>query len=187
MHYGAALQTGYRYAVRHDYDLVVQLDGDGQHDPADAPKLAQPILDGHADLVLGSRFHPGAHYQMPFLRRVGVVWFRTLLRATTSLPLTDPTSGFQALSRSVFHLYASDVFPFDYPDADVLLLLHRNGFRIKEIPVYMDDEPESPSMHTNMTAIYYVYKMTLAILMNLLRPVDRRGPSKPDKRGSHAR
>ena len=179
MRYGAALQTGYRYAVHHDYDLVVQLDGDGQHDPADVPRLAAPLLSGEADLVLGSRFHPGARYRMPALRRAGVVWFRTLLRAGTGLPLNDPTSGLQALSRGVFELYASKVFPFDYPDADVLLLLHRNGFRIREVPVVMNDRPQSPSMHTNVTAVYYVYKMTLAILMNLLRPLERKAVTPP--------
>ena len=109
---------------------------------------------------------------MPVLRRIGVRWFRTLLRALAALDLSDPTSGLQALSRSVLDLYASNVFPFDYPDADVLLLLHRNGYRIVEVPVQMDDSPLSPSMHTHLTAAYYVYKMTLAILMNLLRPLE---------------
>jgi glycosyltransferase involved in cell wall biosynthesis len=179
MRYGAALQTGYRYAVRRGYDLVVQIDADGQHDGADAPRLAEPIETGQADLVLGSRFTSGKTYRMPLLKRLGVAWFRTLLRTFTGLPLTDPTSGLQALSRGVFELYASEVFPFDYPDADVLLLLHRNGFRIREVPVVMDDRPASPSMHTHVTAIYYVYKMTLAILMNLLRPLERDAARRP--------
>jgi glycosyltransferase involved in cell wall biosynthesis len=115
MRYGAALQTGYRYAVRHGYDVVVQLDGDGQHDPADVPRLAAPLLAGEADLVLGSRFHPGSRYRMAALKRAGVVWFRTLLRAATGLPLNDPTSGLQALSRPVFEMYASNVFPSTTP------------------------------------------------------------------------
>jgi glycosyltransferase involved in cell wall biosynthesis len=174
MRYGAALQTGYRYAVRNGYQIVVQIDGDGQHDPADAPRLARPIIDGQADLVLGSRFHPGGTYRMSALRRIGVLWFRTLLKALASLDLSDPTSGLQALSRPVLDLYASNVFPIDYPDADVLLLLHRNGYRIVEIPVQMDDRPQSPSMHTHLTVAYYVYKMTLAILMNMLRPLERK-------------
>jgi hypothetical protein len=181
LRYGAALQTGYRYAVRHGYDLVVQIDGDGQHDGADATRLAEPIVRGDADLVLGTRFHAGARYRMPLLRRIGVRWFRTLLRVLAGLELSDPTSGLQALSRPVLELYVSDVFPFDYPDADVLLLLHRNGYRVVEIPVVMDDRPGSPSMHTHLTAVYYVYKMTLSILMNMIRPLEPR-PS-ADRKG----
>ena len=168
--YGAALQTGYRWALRRGYRVVVQLDADGQHDPAAVPALAAPVLAGDLDLVLGSRFHPGSSYRMQPLRRLGSVWFSTLVRWLTGLRVSDPTTGLQALSPQVLSLYASDAFPADYPDADMTVLLHRNGFRLGELPVQMAERPEAASMHAGLGVIYYVYKMTLAIFMNAVRP-----------------
>jgi glycosyltransferase involved in cell wall biosynthesis len=175
MNYGAALQTGYRYAARYGYAVAVQLDADGQHDPADAPRLADPILSGRADVVLGSRFLEHSTYEMPVLRRIGSHWFRFLVRAITGLSVTDPTTGLQGLSRNVLELYSSDVFPIDYPDADMLVLLRRNGFRIEEVPVQMKQRADSRSMHAGLGVLYYVYKMSLSILMNAFRaPIVRR-------------
>jgi len=170
MGYGAALQTGYRWALRHGYDVVVQLDADGQHDPASVPDLAAPVLAGELDLVLGSRFHPGSSYRMQPLRRMGSLWFSSLVRWITGLEVSDPTTGLQALSRRVLRLYVSDAFPSDYPDADMTVLLHRNGFRLGERPVHMIERPDVASMHGGLGVVYYVYKMTLAIFMNAIRP-----------------
>ncbi|MFN2377461.1 MAG: glycosyltransferase family 2 protein [Candidatus Binatia bacterium] len=173
--YGAALQTGYLYALAHGYDLAVQLDADGQHDPADVAALAAPILSGEADLVVGCRFHPASTYHMPALRRLGGAWFRFLVKALCGVTLGDPTSGLQALRRNVLELYATEVFPLDYPDADVLVLAARSGFRIAEVPVHMRAETGSASMHSGIRVLFYVYKMTLCVVMNALRPVARRG------------
>lgn len=172
--YGAALQTGYLYALQRGYDLVVQLDADGQHDPADADSLAAPILRGEADLVVGSRFHATSTYRMPLLRRLGSSWFRLLVRALAGVELGDPTSGLQALSRDVLELYSTEIFPLDYPDADVLVLAARSGFRIVEVDAHMRVEAGSPSMHSGVRVLYYVYKMTLCVIMNATRPVTRR-------------
>ena len=169
MGYGAALQTGYRYALRSDYKVVVQLDADGQHDPKWVPKLAEPILSGQLDVVLGSRFHPGSSYRMPVLRRLGSLWFSGLVRCLTGLSLSDPTTGMQALSPRVLQIYTSDAFPADYPDADMIVLLHRNRYHIGEMPVTMHERPDAPSMHRGIGVLYYVYKMTLAIFMNSIR------------------
>jgi glycosyltransferase involved in cell wall biosynthesis len=170
MGYGAALQTGYRHALRQGYDVVVQLDADGQHDPASVSELAAPILAGEFDVVLGSRFHPGSTYRMQGLRRIGSRWFSTLVRWLTGLRISDPTTGFQALSPDVLRLYTSDAFPTDYPDADMTVLLQRNRYRIGEVPVTMRERPDAPSMHHGIGVVYYVYKMTLAIFMNAIRP-----------------
>jgi glycosyltransferase involved in cell wall biosynthesis len=169
MGYGAALQTGYRYALRSDYEVVVQLDADGQHDPKSVPALAEPILSGQLDVVLGSRFHAGSTYRMPFLRRLGSLWFSGLVRCLTGLSLSDPTTGMQALAPRVLRLYTSDAFPADYPDADMIVLLHRNRYHIGEMPVTMHERPDAPSMHRGIEVLYYVYKMTLAIFMNSIR------------------
>jgi len=172
--YGAALQTGYLYALRHDYAVVVQLDADGQHDPADVAALAAPILRGEADVVVGSRFHAGSTYEMPLLRRIGSAWFRVLVRTLSGVELGDPTSGLQALHRDVLELYSTEAFPLDYPDADILVLAARSGFRVAEVPAHMRVEAGSPSMHSGVKVLYYVYKMTLCVIMNALRPVVRR-------------
>ncbi len=169
--YGAALQTGYLYALRHGYRVVVQLDADGQHDPGDVAALAAPIERGEADLVVGSRFHPASTYRMPLLRRIGSAWFRVLVRTLSGVELGDPTSGLQALHRDVLELYCGEAFPLDYPDADVLVLAARSGFRIAEVPVQMHVETGSASMHSGIRVLYYVYKMTLCVVMNAIRPV----------------
>lgn len=176
MGYGAALQTGYRWALRRDYPVVVQLDADGQHDAAAVPVLAAPVLAGELDLVLGSRFHEGSSYRMQPLRRLGSLWFSSLVRWITGLRVSDPTTGLQALCPRVLRLYTSDAFPADYPDADMTVLLHRNGFRIGECPVRMTARPELTSMHGGLRVVYYVYKMTLAIVMNAIRPRLEREP-----------
>ena len=174
LRYGTALQTGYLYALRNRYSVVVQLDADGQHDPADVAALAAPILRGQADLVVGSRFHAGSTYRMPVLRRIGSAWFRILVRALSGVELGDPTSGLQALHRDALELYSTEIFPLDYPDADVLVLAARSGLRIVEVPVHMRAETGSSSMHAGIGVLYYVYKMTLCVFMNAVRPVARR-------------
>lgn len=159
--YGAALQTGYKFAMRRGATLVVQMDGDGQHEAAQIPVLAAPILEGRADLVIGSRFLGVGDYQMEPLRRAGRSLFQGIVGAF-GLHITDPTSGFQALGPAVINLYVGDEFPCDYPDVDVLLRAHRSGLRITEEPVAMRGSPRVSTLHGGLRPIYYVYKMLLA-------------------------
>jgi glycosyltransferase involved in cell wall biosynthesis len=165
--YGAALQTGYKYALANDYDLLVQLDADGQHDPVWIGDLIAPVVAGKADLSIGSRFKKPSRYQMDPARSAGRRLFRLLLKWFGGPTIEDPTSGLQALSRRVFTFYSEDFFPFDFPDIDVLLLAHKRGFRIEEIPVEMNPSPEGRKpMHTGLTTIYYPYKMLLSTFRN---------------------
>jgi len=175
MGYGAALQTGYLYALRKGFSLVVQLDADGQHDPADLPRLVEPILEGRADVTLGSRFLGKESPRISFPRKMGILFFRTL----ASLGLggkgfTDPTSGYQALGRKALELLARGHFPEDYPDADVLLFLARSGCRILEVPVTMHPRTSGASMHGGIRSLYYVYKMSLSLALTPIRPKKRR-------------
>lgn len=173
--YGAALQTGYKWAVRKGYRVVVQLDADGQHDPSFVPILAERVLSGAADACVGSRFLEGQGYIPPFARRVGMVLFGYIASVATGRRVTDPTSGYQALSRDVVDFFRSDVFPADYPDADVLILLHRAGFKVEERPVAMRQSPTGQSMHSGLLRpLFYVFKMFLSILVTLLREPPRR-------------
>ena len=170
MGYGAALQTGYKFAAQGDYAVLVQIDADGQHDPTFIGILARRVLDGHADACIGSRFLEGKGYIPPFARRVGMVLFGYIASVVTKRRVTDPTSGYQALGRRVFRFFQSDLFPADYPDADVLILLHRAGFRAEEQPVVMRLSATGKSMHSGvLRPMFYVFKMFLSIGVTLLR------------------
>jgi glycosyltransferase involved in cell wall biosynthesis len=168
MGYGAAIQTGYKYARDMGFDFLVQLDADGQHDPSSIPALLAPVISGEADIVIGSRFL-GNSYRPPFVRRAGMALFRGIVTLVTGRAITDTTSGFQAFNRDVIRLFATDIFPVDYPDADMLIMLHRTGFRITEVPVRMFENSEGKSMHNGFKPLYYTFKMLLSICVTLMR------------------
>lgn len=177
--YGAALQTGFRYALRRGFRYAVHMDADGQHDPTYIGTLLD-ALDVHGvDVAIGSRFVERSGYRMPWTRRLGRLLFAMLTSLLTGKRVTDPTSGFQAFSMRALQLYASNVYPADFPDADVLIMLHRSGLSFVEVPVVMQPNPKDFSMHSGMTSIYYVFKMLLSILVTLMR----RDPKKDSNRG----
>ncbi|MBW2494564.1 MAG: glycosyltransferase family 2 protein [Deltaproteobacteria bacterium] len=159
--YGAALQTGYKYARECDAALVVQMDADGQHDPAQIRGLAAGIRSGDYDLVVGSRFIETSGYRMGLLRSVGRKAFSALARLA-GLRVSDPTSGFQGMNRRVPDFYARDFFPTDYPDVDVLLTAFRQGLRVGEHPVRMTEGSRESTLHGGLRSVYYVYKMLLS-------------------------
>jgi glycosyltransferase involved in cell wall biosynthesis len=167
--YGSALQSGYKYALREGYDCVVQLDGDGQHEPADIPRLLAALERDAADLALGSRFLGEAGYRPGMAREVGMRLFRGLAFLLTGVRFTDVTSGYQALNREVLEFFAAERYPADYPDADVLVMLARAGFRIAEVPVRMYPKRSGASMHAGFRPVYYTFKMLLSMLLTLLR------------------
>jgi glycosyltransferase involved in cell wall biosynthesis len=169
--YGAAIQTGYKHALRAGYRFLVQMDADGQHDPADIERLLAPLRAGTADVVIGSRFAEARGYQMGAARVVGRKFFQRLLVACGGPRISDPTSGFQALGRAAFTYCCEEFYPSDFPDVDVLLLLHRRGFRITEFPVTMAPSPPGHvTMHAGLRAAYYPYKMLLSTLRSALAP-----------------
>jgi glycosyltransferase involved in cell wall biosynthesis len=166
--YGAALQTGYRYALRHQYDAVLQLDADGQHDPASIPRLLAALE--HADVVVGSRFLDGTSYRPPLSRRIGMWLFGLVATVLARKRVTDPTSGFQAISRPALRFYAHERYPVDYPDADVLAMVARAGLRLAEVPVTMRASADGKSMHGGLIKpLYYVFRMSLALALVPLR------------------
>jgi glycosyltransferase involved in cell wall biosynthesis len=168
--YGVALQTGFKYALERDYDYVVQMDADGQHEPTSLLDLIAEVRHGTADVILGSRFLGSRTFKPDFPRRVGILLFRAIVSRVVGQRITDPTSGFQALNRRVLRLYVTEAYPVDYPDADVLIMVHFAGFRIKEIPVVMyTAAAHGQSMHSGLRPLYYVFKMFLSILVTLMR------------------
>ena len=171
--YGAALQTGYLYGAGRGCDALVQLDADGQHDPAEIPKLLAPVLDGSCDLVVGSRFLGGGEWKGTLLRRCGMKFFSAIVKLLTGQAITDPTSGFQAMNSRVVERLSGGAYPDDFPDADVLVMLLREKFRIREVGVIMRPPPPGKSMHSGLRPVYYVAKMLLSVFVVMLRVSER--------------
>jgi len=167
--YGAALQTGYQYARRHGYQQLIQMDGDGQHDPESVQTLLEALDEG-ADLVVGSRFQvPGLAPPTTLLRRLGSRLFALIVTVWTGVRVTDPTSGFQGLSKQVIDEVAQEGFPEDYPDADVLIRLTRSGLKLVEVPVKMHPRVGGVSMHRGTRAAFYAYKMFMSLALLKVR------------------
>jgi glycosyltransferase involved in cell wall biosynthesis len=174
MGYGVTCQTGFKYANRKEYDYVVQMDGDGQHDPACIPAMLKVVQDPNVDVVLGSRWLGLTKYKGPLLRKFGKFFFGFLASLITKHQVTDPTTGFQAFTKKVVQFYCTEVYPVDYPDADMIIILDKAEFRVKEVPVIMYDSPTGQSMHSGfIKPIYYGMKMMMSITMSLFR--DDRG------------
>lgn len=170
MGYGVAIQTGYKYAVKNDYDAVVQIDGDGQHDPKYIRPLLSALESSESDVVIGSRFLEGGSYNVPTARKIGIRFFSKIASFITGQKITDSTSGFQALNRRDLNFFSKvENFPYDYPDADIIITMVFAGFKVKEIPVIMYDRMNGKSMTTGPKTIIYVIKMLISILITVLR------------------
>lgn len=184
MGYGAALQTGYKYARENGYRVLAQIDADGQHDPVYIRDMLALIERGEADVVIGSRFLVDSGYRAPLTRRIGMLLFGTIASWAMGQRVTDPTSGYQTLNRRAFCYCANDVYPSDFADADVLIMLHRAGLRVREVAVKMRPSANKKSRYLNMysflTPAYYIFKMSLAVFVTLLR---RRGGAEGGSEG----
>ena len=167
---GGAVQTGFLFARDRGYDAVVRLDGDGQHDPDDIPRLLNPVLRGEADAVIGSRFLGETKYRGSIPRIFGIGFFRALVNLLTGFRVTDPTSGFFAINRRLIAFYASH-YPSDYPEVDAYILMHRLKARAVEVPARMFERREGKSSITPFRAVYYMVKVTLSFLINCIRRV----------------
>jgi glycosyltransferase involved in cell wall biosynthesis len=156
---GGAMQTGYKYAKRHGYEYAIQLDADGQHNPADLHLLVSTIQDTDADMVIGSRFFEKTNYRGAVSRRAGIFYFYALLKLIAGISITDPTSGYRVVNQRVMDLFSKD-YPIDYPEVEVLAKLAKKGFQIKEVKVEMNNRQGGTSSITNMKAFYYMIKVT---------------------------
>ncbi|MSO96066.1 MAG: glycosyltransferase family 2 protein [Thermoleophilia bacterium] len=166
---GGTVQTGFKYALEHGYETAVRLDGDGQHDPGELGKLLGPIHRDEADIVTGSRFIDGSgEYRPPLARRIGIVWFARIVSLLIRQQVTDTTSGFQALNRKGIALFAGD-YPNDYPEVEAMVLVFKHRLRLVEVPVTMRGRETGQSSITFVRSIYYVFKVTLALFMAMVR------------------
>jgi glycosyltransferase involved in cell wall biosynthesis len=170
---GGAVQTGFRYALDEGYELAVRLDGDGQHDPAEIARILAPIRAREADVVIGSRFADGSGtYRPPLARRVGIRVFARLVSLLGRQRVTDTTSGFIALGRSGIELFASE-YPHDYPEVEATLVALRSGIRLAQVQVKMRERTTGASSITFVRSLYYIVKVTLALLVASLRRYSR--------------
>ena len=165
---GGAMQTGFQYARNNGYEIAIQFDGDGQHMAAEIEILLDPLQKGRADIVIGSRFLKRGDYRPSFFRRIGISIFSTVLSAIMGMPVTDTTSGFRAVNSRVIEFFAR-VYPEDYPEVESLVLLHRAGMTIAEVPVRMRDRTGGRSSITPIRSVYYMIKVLLAVFVDLLK------------------
>jgi glycosyltransferase involved in cell wall biosynthesis len=170
---GGAVQTGFRYALEAGYQRAIRLDGDGQHDASQIPRILAPIEAGSADLVIGSRFvNPSAAYRPPFARRIGIRVFARLVSVLGGQRVTDTTSGFIALDRAGIELFAAE-YPHDYPEVEATLVALRSGLRLEQVQVEMRERTSGTSSITFIRSLYYIVKVTLALLVASMRRYPR--------------
>ena len=166
---GAAVQTGFQYAQKHHYDIAVQIDGDGQHDPSFLDKIVEPVRRDEADMVIASRFLEGSGgFRSTFSRRMGINFFVHLINALTGVMINDPTSGFRAYNKKMIGLFA-DYYPHDFPEPEAIVVAQQAGARFIEMPVAMRKREAGSSSIRYFKTLYYMVKVTLAICLHMIR------------------
>lgn len=171
---GGAVQTGYRYALKNHYDIAIQIDGDGQHDIAYVEKLIEPIISGRADITIGSRFIEREGFQSSVTRRMGISLLSGLIHVLCLRKVRDVTSGFRAVNEKFIKIYAEN-YPSDYPEPEAIVaaIMHRG--KIAEVPVIMKERAGGSSSINLKRSVYYMIKVTLAILVCRISFGIRRG------------
>jgi glycosyltransferase involved in cell wall biosynthesis len=169
---GGAMQAGYKYAFEKGYDIAIQVDADGQHNPIEIPKLLKGLEEREVDMVIGSRFIGDSEFKSSMMRRVGISIFSKAISLIVGQKITDPTSGFRAANQKTIRLFSTD-YPQDYPEPEVLVLLHQCGLKMAEVPIVMNERYAGESSITKIRSIYYMVKVLLAIFVDCFkkRPV----------------
>ena len=161
---GGAVQAGYLWARERGYDVAVQIDGDGQHDPAFLGALLAPLEAGRADVVIGSRFLSEGGFRSTLVRRAGIRYLSWFLRLRCGARVTDTTSGFRAAGRRAIALFAR-YYPSDYPEPEAIALAKRAGLSLVEVPVRMQERAHGQSSITSLRTLYYLVKVSLALVL----------------------
>ncbi|GAB3941757.1 glycosyltransferase family 2 protein [Spirosoma harenae] len=173
---GGAMQAGYRYAYRNNYDIAIQMDGDGQHPADELVKILEPLFADEADVVIGSRFIEKSGFQSTAIRRIGINYFRRLNRWLIGQTVYDSTSGYRAFNRKTLCL-VDQYYPDEYPEPEAIVQFGLNQLRIKEVPVQMKERQGGVSSIGSTQALYYMLKVTLGILFVYIRLRGRKDPS----------
>jgi glycosyltransferase involved in cell wall biosynthesis len=165
---GAAVQSGLLFALRRGYSLAIQVDGDGQHPPAEIRKLMTRIESEDCDVVIGSRFVERSSYRGSIMRRTGIAIFWMVNALILRRRITDSTSGFRAFNRAAIEFLASE-YPHDFPEPESIVTLCRNGFRVVEVPVEMKARANGRSSITLLRSFYYMLKVLIAMTIGATR------------------
>jgi glycosyltransferase involved in cell wall biosynthesis len=171
---GGALQTGYMYAIQHNYDYVVQMDGDGQHSAKEVQKILTPVVERVADYVIGSRFIHYEGFVSSKLRRIGIYYLASLVKYLSRVNVKDVTSGFRALNQPVIRYLTKN--SWEYPEVEALIDMKHEQFRMMEVPVLMKSRKQGKSYFTYWKSIYYIIKVTLTLMVTTFRHNIRRTP-----------
>jgi glycosyltransferase involved in cell wall biosynthesis len=170
---GGAVQAGYKLAFELGYDYVIRVDGDGQHDPKDIPKILEVLEREKCEMVIGSRFVDGSGQHSSVLRAAGILFFRAVLRPIVGRPVRDPTSGFVGVNRTALALFSRS-FPLEYPEIEALVVLQRKRFRFVEVPCVMRPRRAGRSTITPLKSLYYIVHVLLGVFVNMLKFEGRR-------------
>ena len=162
---GGGVQTGYRYAVENGYDIAVQMDGDGQHDPAYLHAVTAPVEAGELDMCIGSRFITKEGFQTSFMRRFGINILSALIFVLSGRRVRDVTSGFRATGREMT-AYFADHYAADYPEPEAIMAATLNGFAVGEAPVVMEERMGGVSSIRSFKSAYYMIKVSLALVVD---------------------
>lgn len=164
---GGAVQTGYKYAYENNYDIAVQFDGDGQHDVNYVKKICEPLINGQADMCIGTRYldKTSSKFQSTFMRRLGSSIISFFIKVCCHKKITDPTSGFRAVNKRVIEEFAKD-YPKEYPEPESTVSLLVNGYKIKEVPVSMNERIGGTSSIRLWKSVDYMVKVVLAIVID---------------------
>ena len=165
---GGAVQIGFKYAVLNEYDIAIQIDADMQHDPSYVPLLIKPLIEEKADIVIGSRYLDGNPIEISWIRNIGIKYFSWLTSKIIGYKITDCSSGFRALNKRAIRFF-SENYPRDFPDAEALILAHKAGLKILEVPVKFRKRKTGNSSLTFPKLMYYPIKETFAIIVMLTR------------------
>jgi glycosyltransferase involved in cell wall biosynthesis len=165
---GGAMQAGYKYAYEKGYDIAVRVDGDGQHDPREIPKLLEALVKENLDVIVGSRFIGHSEYGGSVMRRAGISLLSKVISIIVGQKMMDPTSGYSVANRKAIQLFAFS-YPQDYPEPEALILLRRCGLRFGEVPVSMSQRYSGESSITKIRSIYYMVKVLLAIFVDCFK------------------
>lgn len=165
---GGCVQAGYKLAYELGFDIVVRIDGDGQHNPRDVPRLVEKLRESGAEMVIGVRDPGQPGFRTSLIRRAGIAFFKLLLRPILGRAVADPTSGFVAVNRRALNLF-SRTFPLEYPEIEALVVLQRRRFRFEEVPCRMRGRVAGRSTITALKSVYYVVHVLLGVFVNILR------------------
>ena len=166
---GGAVQTGYRYAFFHGYDIAVQFDGDGQHSAKYLKEMVKVMEETESDMVIGSRFIQREGFQSSALRRVGIRYFTGLIWLLTRKTITDSTSGMRMVNRRILKQIYAENYPKDYPEPESVVTILSEKYKVTEIPVVMNEREEGASSISLKNSIYYMIKVSIAIVIAAMK------------------